>query len=87
MIPKTTPLERRMLAFVADENAEGRKPSKSAVALFDYSVGASVPNKTKTGRFGIVTRLCGNGLLIDDRSAGNGYALVVTKTGREVLAC
>ena len=86
MIPKTTPLERRMLAFVADENAEGRKPSKSAVALFDYSVGASVPNKTKVGRFGIVTRLCGKGLLIDDRSAGNGYALVVTDTGREVLA-
>ena len=87
MIPKTTPLERRMLAFVASENAEGRKPSKSAVALFDYRVGASVPNKTKTGRFGIVTRLCGKGLLIDDRSAGNGYALVVTETGREVLAC
>ena len=86
MTPKTTPLERRMLAF-AGENAEGRKPSKSAVALFDYRVGASVPNKTKTGRFGIVTRLCGKGLLIDDRSAGNGYALVVTETGREVLAC
>ena len=33
-----------------------------------------------------MTRLCGKGLLIDDRSAANAYALVVTETGREVLA-
>lgn len=85
MIPKTTPLERRMLAFVADENAEGRKPSKSAVALFDYSVGASVPNKTKTGRFGIVTRLCSKGLLADDGSSATSYAMVITEAGHEVL--
>lgn len=84
MTTKTTPLERRMLAFVVAENAEGRKPSASAVAAFD-SYGTRMPSRTKATRHSMVTRLCIKGLLADDGSSATSYAMVITEAGHEVL--
>ncbi len=84
---KITNLKKRLLQEVQEANKGFYSPSKANVASFDNCGDAySMNSRTRSYRYRVIDELIQQGLLHNASPVASRYALVITETGKRVLA-
>lgn len=84
---KITRLKKRLLQEVQEANNGLYHPSNAHVVAFDNCNDAtSMNSRTRSYRYRVVDELIRQGLLHNASPVASRYALVITETGKRVLA-
>lgn len=87
VVCKITRLKKRLLQEVQEANSGLYSPPKAHVVAFDNGSDASSMNsRTRSYRYRVIDELIQQGLLHNASPIASRYALVITETGKRVLA-
>lgn len=84
---KIANLKKRLLQEVQEANKGFYSPTKSNVVAFDNCGDAySMNSRTRSYRYRVIDELIHQGLLHNASPIASRYALVITETGKRMLA-
>lgn len=87
IVCRITNLKKRLLQAVQEANKGLYSPSKANVVAFDNCGDAySMNPRTRSYRYLVIDELIRQGLLHNASPIASRYALVITETGKRVLA-